>query len=35
VSILAVMIAGAAAAGVSAYRISRMDTALILRGDNG
>ena len=34
-SILAVLIAGTAAAAVSAYRISRIDTALILRGDNG
>jgi putative ABC transport system permease protein len=30
-----VMLSGMAAAAVSAYRISRMDTALILRGDNG
>lgn len=28
------VIAGAAAAGISAYRISRIDTGLILRGDN-
>ncbi len=35
VSVLSVMLAGTAAASVSAYRISRIDTALILRGDNG
>ena len=34
-SVIAVMLAGTAAASVSAYRISRIDTALILRGDNG
>ena len=34
-SILAVMLAGILAAAVCAYRISRVDTALILRGDNG
>ncbi len=33
VSIAAVLIAGAAAAAVCAYRISRIDTALILRGE--
>lgn len=34
-SILAVLLAGILAAAVCAYRISRVDTALILRGDNG
>ena len=34
-SVLAVVLSGALAAAFSAYRISRMDTALILRGDNG
>ena len=34
-SVFAVMLSGAAAAAFSAYRISRIDTATILRGDNG
>ncbi|MBQ4465149.1 MAG: FtsX-like permease family protein [Oscillospiraceae bacterium] len=33
ISIAAVLVAGTAAAAVSAYRISRIDTALILRGE--
>ena len=34
-SLAAVLLTGTAAAAFSAYRISRIDTALILRGDNG
>ena len=34
-ALLAVLLAGILAAAVCAYRISRVDTALILRGDNG
>ena len=34
-AVMAVMLSGAAAAAYTAYRISQIDTARILRGDNG